>query len=84
MSRDNDGGSAFPQSMVDFGKGPEEPGPYGMGGMSLRDYFAGQALMGLYASSVLKTDIGIDETAMRARASLVLAQADAMLAEREK
>ena len=78
------GGSAFPQSMVDFGKGPEEPGPYGMGGMSLRDYFAGQALAAIVSKIPVQT-VSIDEFEQEERCAIgAYAYADAMIAERER
>ena len=48
-------------------------------GMTLRDWFAGQALAGLYASETDDTEY---EAAYAARRSYVIA--DAMLAERAK
>ena len=39
MSKENSG-PAFPQSQVDFGRGPEEPNEYGMGGIDFRSYAA--------------------------------------------
>ena len=64
MSKPKDGGPAFPNY-------------YGNPGMSLRDYFAGQALAGLLAC--MKTTGSKKDFAMDA-----YMQADAMLAEREK
>lgn len=43
MSKKNDGGSAFPM----IGEGPEDKFPIENHGMSLRDYFAGQAMIGI-------------------------------------
>lgn len=44
----NDGGPAFPQAdLSGYGMGPAE---CNNGGMTLRDWFAGQALAGLLAS----------------------------------
>lgn len=72
----DDGGPAFPQLPVDFGNGPEDPGPFKMGGMSLRDYFAGQALIG-YNMSAEYRNLSDDKTAAWAYAT-----ADAMLRAR--
>jgi hypothetical protein len=66
--------SAFPQIPVDFGKGPADPEVYGMGGMSLRDWFAGHALAGLMVSSTDKRPDAI--------AWIAYQYANAMLAER--
>jgi len=60
----NDGGPAFPIGDTD------------LQGMSLRDYFAGQALNGLLLSPRI--------TAPPATAKLAYEYADAMLAERDK
>lgn len=68
MSQTNDGGPAFPCTDA---KG------FVSDGMSLRDYFAGQALAGLLAcmkTSGNKKDFAID----------AYEQADAMLAARQK
>ena len=67
----NDGGPAFPRQ--------QHPGEYGYGekGMSLRDYFAGQALAGLLAPSE-------GEGKCAYFAMMAYKFADAMLAEREK
>ena len=79
MSAGGDGGPAFPSIAPEFtgisSDGDErwENGP--QGGMSLRDYFAGQALAGMLADS---------ESGGTARdfAKAAYAQADAMLAAR--
>lgn len=68
MSKTNDGDPAF-------GSGDATHG--GFVGMSLRDYFAGQALAGIYAndgSSVYSTS---------ELAFITYSQADAMLAQRK-
>jgi len=66
-----DGESAFPCNSPD--------GIESYKGMTLRDYFAGQALSGLVADEVLGDEI--DATGVAKRCYLV---ADAMLKEREK
>ncbi|MDH0869715.1 hypothetical protein [Agrobacterium pusense] len=84
-SKIDDGGSAFPV--------PEEnrlsDGTYCNEGMSLRDYFAGQALAGIYASRDLqhailhdqgKAGSGEFDTCMAKQA---YSQADAMIAARK-
>lgn len=70
----NDGGQAFPQPLT-FDAGGIAIAAYP--GMSLRDWFAGQALAGLLAADPEKTTWSGDaENAYRA--------ADAMLAERSR
>lgn len=80
MADRNDGGQAFPSSFV---------GPYGTesskGGMTLRDWFAGQALIGLVsdADNLRKLSVnGKEVAAITARSAYFMA--DAMLAERAK
>jgi len=71
----NDGGSAFPQPAKHYDDGSSSIPPNN--GMTLRDWFAGQALAGL----VLHNDYGArsdDEIANGA-----YAYADAMIAARE-
>ena len=70
MSKRDDGGPAFPQSV-------SADGPYG--GLTARDWFAGQALAGLLANATLKPKTTFNEAAAEA-----FAFADAMLAERAK
>jgi len=65
-----DGGSAFPFENMPDGRV--------WSGMTLRDYFAGQALVGIIASDCS------DKMAVEPRAKLAYRIADAMLAEREK
>ena len=69
MSR-NDGGPAFPVS---------DQGTHGTFGMSLRDWFAGQALAGMFAADTADSVILTEEKTVFAYAA-----ADAMLAERDK
>jgi len=67
---DPSGGPAFPQTQ---GENNDWPGHYGLGGMTLRDWFAGQALAGVCAGPEFNGDI----------AALCYEMADAMLTERE-
>ena len=69
MTKQNDGGPAFPHMMADGHRDYAS-------GMSLRDWFAGQALAGLLAQTPTA-----ESAAMFARESYVCA--DAMLAARE-
>lgn len=63
----DDGGPAFPRN-AELGYRPHD-------GMSLRDYFAGQALAGLLANP----NIGPRQGMEAERAAMAYAQADAML-----
>jgi hypothetical protein len=75
-----DGGSAFPLRQVDFGRGPEDPNNYGMAGMTLRDCFAMQAMVGLIGRAFELPKVTTVEQIVKD--SYIFA--DAMLAEREK
>lgn len=80
MSKVNTGGNAFPTGTWEYG-GQNNVLPYQEKGMSLRDYFAAQALSGFCAnlSAILTRDVhfkNLAEDAWRI--------ADAMLAERER
>ena len=81
MSKINDGGPAFPVLPPDAGDGTgAAPGyPFPDSGMSLRDWFAGQALSGLIASNDEGAGDRIEEVPRYAYAI-----ADAMLAARDK
>ena len=75
----NDGGSAFP--VVDgYHKDGRHRG--GESGMTLRDYFAGQALAGLCVRA--GDDGQITEWRFHVIANVALKAADAMLAARER
>lgn len=77
MDQTNNGGPAFPHLDLYAGAGNSQPTPTQYNGMSLRDYFAGQALAGLlacYKTAGSKREFAID----------AYMQADAMLAERQK
>lgn len=74
MNKINDGGPAFPHDE----KHDDGSHYLSMGSMSLRDWFAGQALAGFAALSECDA-MGIIEAARSA-----YAHADAMLAERSK
>ena len=67
MSKINDGGAAFPC--------PATENHSGQGGMTLRDYFAGQALLALAKEN--QTEFGVDEITR-----LCGRYADSMLKER--
>jgi hypothetical protein len=72
MSEKNTGGPAFPESCNGFI----------IPGMTLRDYFAGQALAGLMTSYA--TASGDAEQCIKAASALSYAVADYMLKERDK
>lgn len=79
MSDHNNGGPAFPNpALVDENYKPQP----GDGGMSLRDWFAGQALAGLLTrGDVVGTEAGLKHV-KGALAGLAFAYADAMLTAR--
>ena len=78
MSHTNDGGPAYPHSRSVFNDGGFAIGGYIFDGMSLRDHFAGQALVG-YLSQMQGMAGGNDP---RLIARTVWAIADAMIVER--
>jgi hypothetical protein len=70
----NDGGPAFPQLHES----------YGNGGMSLRDYFAGQVVSHIMGRFRIEEMAGAGVSVETILANLAYKQADAMLAERAK
>jgi hypothetical protein len=78
MSKTNDGGPAYPFDWIDTqphtGK---QVIRQQFDGMSLRDYFAGQALAGMHAND------GSRSYSTSELANMAYDQADAMLAQRE-
>lgn len=80
----NDGGSAFPEtsSRPDYSEhGREFTNVSSSGGMSLRDWFAGQALTGIMGDSGMRPS---NTEEFEHLAKRLYSLADAMLAEREK
>lgn len=79
MSSVNDGGPAFPQPMIASQKGDgtytNPSDGWGLGGMSLRDWFAAKALAGLLADSTFNVP---PEQAVQ----IAFRYADAMLTQR--
>ena len=79
MTQPNDGGPAFPRAGSDYVKAQE--------GMSLRDWFAGQALAGIGASSqehgCIWQRFSDEDPSPVGIAELSYLIADAMLRERE-
>lgn len=84
MSKDN-GGSAFPEMETDMSHdrdvGKDYPRTYSYGGMSLRDYFAGQALAGLMTSQTSEGEWRYDA---RQAADNAYCVAEAMLERRNR
>lgn len=74
--RHNDGGPAFPHAAP-----YKDGGRIDTWGMSLRDYFAGQALIGLMADNPTLATYPTDAAPL---AAVAYRYADAMLAERSK
>lgn len=82
-----DGGPAFPVGFKEFDQTVHGKAPYvGMPGMSLRQYYVGQALPAVIAgyTSLAEKGIGDDGTAASACAKDSIAFADAVLAELSK
>jgi hypothetical protein len=77
MTDKKDGGAAFPRTLQYF---PDDTNYDEETGMTLRDWFAGQALAGLAAAKAQITDEGAGITWAEGAYSL----ADQMIAEREK
>jgi hypothetical protein len=76
----DDGGPAFPTEPN------TQPGFYKQHGMTLRDYFAGQALAGIIAKSPYKSGTLAEMKAsgdLKARSAAAYAYADAMLEARK-
>jgi len=78
-----DGGLAFPVTHTIDGNWVRDPRPE-YSGMTLRDYFAGQALMGACANSGPTSSNVTPQNAATILAAAAYVLADAMLAEREK
>jgi hypothetical protein len=79
MTKINDGGPAFPHVSRPVGHGFSEQ--ITTGGMSLRDWFAGQALTGMISSAPIVDRTAVDKPGW---ARVAFAFADAMLKAREK
>lgn len=77
----NDGGPAFPEVFTNFDPNASVPYPdvHSYGGMSLRDYFAGQALQGMLAYYNRETGDFHTNSSFEKNASYAYEQADAML-----
>lgn len=75
MSTASDGGPAFPSPAINNDSRIDWAVEYGYGGMTLRDWFAGQALSGVLAQP--------EQTGNTATAKWCYTMADAMLEARE-
>ena len=84
MNEKNDGGQAFPRlkELVHHGTSTKRYAADSIGGMTLRDYFAGQALIA--CAQMFLTIATTHPDAKGAVALWAYEIADAMLAEREK
>lgn len=83
MTKINDGGAAFPFGTRRYDGGDHYLGTQYDHGMSLRDWFAGQALISVGQTMVAPSGATLEAVcAELARASYLVA--DAMLAERSK
>lgn len=71
-----DGGPAFPRTGNAYA--PD------CTGMTLRDWFAGQAMAGMYAAAASDGGIATDDHSLSCDAATFYRMADAMLAERSK
>ena len=78
----NDGGPAFPVPSVSWKEKGEDRVAIGTRGMTLRDYFAGQALTNIDVRIPMSDDD--DTPSPRAIANYMYVIADAMLAAREE
>ena len=76
-----DGGPAFPQIVAEIHGQATHSSDFGMPGMSLRDWFAGQAMAAMI-SKPLSGSVAIE--VFTATAESAYRFADAMLAERDK
>ncbi len=91
MTEKDDGGPAFPRPDVTWPAGHEH-GTQGQSGMSLRDWFAGQAMNGIIASCgdgaescAIKKAAELTESSFTATvAKMSYEYADAMLKAREQ
>lgn len=84
MADTKDGGSVYPQKKVSHGMG--RPVIYMTSGMTVRDYFAGQALGGMLAANIAQRleAAGLADRMVPVISTAAYLYADAMLAERDK
>lgn len=83
MSKIDDGGPAFPIIPPCTPDGPYVPGyPYPEPGMSLRDWFAGQALIGVVTTLGKVRDQAEYDAKVKAGAEIAFEFADAMIKAR--
>lgn len=83
--RKDDGGPAFPQVVAEIQGIATNSSEFALGGMSLRDYFAGQALSSFITAYLAVNGNGCAaDHALRNVPALAFKYADAMLKERAK
>lgn len=80
MTKTKDGGPALPFTVQRWNDSLD----HGVEGMSLRDYFAAQALTGILAATVRAVDAETADRLREIKARDSYRMADAMLAERER
>jgi hypothetical protein len=82
MSDKDDGGPAFPNTITVGPAGDEyHPADHGVSGLSIRDWFAGQALAGFIAGLYAGDNSG---WTVDGNVTAAYEYADAMLAKRDK
>jgi len=82
MSAKDDGGQAFPTEFYETEHGDRVQTFAGSPGMTLRDWFAGQAINGMLANGLGPNSQWTDDPPSAARWAYEIA--DAMIAERKK
>ena len=88
MNTPNDGGPAFPHAQRLWDNDAQSWAVHSVGGMTLRDWFAGQTINGIMANDSAETErcyfgLGQKDT-INNMAAFAYAIADAMLAESAK
>lgn len=79
-----DGGAAFPQALQFIENNGELSGNHSWSGLTIRDYFAGQALAGMMANETTPFSADHAEVDPQQLAEAVYEIADALLTERNK
>ena len=89
MAKTDDGGPAFPNPAFMLNEGLEFPwAGFGMGGMSLRDWFAAHAMQGMLACQEFLNEVSEVADSKEEAAAMIARYAfkfaDAMLAQRKE